>query len=82
MLNIIAVGRIGILGAGLAVGATLASMPGIASADPPPDPNIFSSIDISPLLQDALPAADPTLNLAISIDGIPLLEDGSHLDNA
>ena len=75
MLNIVAVGRIGILGAGMAVGAALASIPGIASADPTPDPNIFSSIDVSALLQDAFPAADPTPNIAISIDGFTLLQE-------
>jgi hypothetical protein len=43
MVNIVAIGRIGILGVGLGIGAALASMPGIAAADPTPDP--FSSID-------------------------------------
>jgi hypothetical protein len=74
MVNIIAIGRIGIFGAGLGIGATLALGPGIAAADPAPDPNIYGAIDPS-LLQDALPAA-PT-NIAISIDGFNLLESGT-----
>lgn len=74
MVNIIAIGRIGILGVGLGIGATLAAMPGIAAADPTPDPNIYGAIDAS-VLQDALPAA-PT-NIAISIDGVNLLESGT-----
>ena len=76
MVNIIAIGRIGILGVGLGIGATLAAMPGIAAADPTPDPNIYGAVDAS-VLQDALPAADPSLNIAISIDGIPLLHLGT-----
>src|ERR1700758_4605984 len=75
MVNIIAIGRIGILGVGLGIGATLAAMPGIAAADPTPDPNIYGAVDAS-VLQDALPAADPSLNVAISVDGIPLLHLG------
>jgi hypothetical protein len=74
MVNIIAIGRIGIFGAGLGIGATLALGPGIAAADPAPDPNIYGAIDAS-VLQDALPAA-PT-NIAISIDGFNLLESGT-----
>ena len=74
MLNIIAIGRIGIFGAGLGIGATLALGPGIAAADPAADPNIYGAIDPS-LLQDALPAADP--NIAISVDGFTLLQDGT-----
>lgn len=76
MVNIIAIGRIGILGVGLGIGATLAAMPGIAAADPTPDPNIYGALDAS-VLQDALPASDPSLNIAINIDGIPLLHLGT-----
>jgi hypothetical protein len=76
MENIIAIGRIGILGVGLGIGAALASMPGIAAADPTPDPNIYGAIDAS-VLQDAFPAADPSLNIAISVDGVPLLQEGT-----
>jgi hypothetical protein len=76
MVNIIAIGRIGIFGAGLGIGATLALGPGTAAADPAPDPNIYGAIDPS-LVQDALPAADPMSNIAISIDGIPLLHEGT-----
>jgi hypothetical protein len=76
MVNIVAIGRIGILGVGLGIGAALASMPGIAAADPTPDPNIFGAIDAS-LLQDAFPAADPSSNIAISVDGVSLLQEGS-----
>src|SRR5271166_303952 len=74
MVNIIAIGRIGILGVGLGIGAALASTPGIAAADPTPDPNIYGAIDAS-VLQDALPAADS--NIAISIDGFSLLHEGT-----
>jgi hypothetical protein len=76
MVNIIAIGRIGIFGAGLWIGATLALGPGVAAADPAPDPNIYGAIDPS-LLQDALPAADPTLNIDISIDGVTLFQEGT-----
>ena len=71
MVNIIAIGRIGILGVGLGIGAALASMPGIAAADP----NSYGAIDAS-VLQDAFPAADPT-SIAISVDGVPLLQEGT-----
>ena len=71
MVNIIAIGRIGVLGVGLGIGAALAATPGIAAADPTPD---YGAIDAS-VLQDALPAA-PT-NIAISIDGFNLLESGT-----
>ena len=67
MSNIVAVGRISLLGLGLSVGAALASIPGIAAADPSPDPNVLGSIDVPALF--AAPAADPGLNIAISIDG-------------
>ena len=39
-------------------------------------PNIYGAIDAS-VLQDAFPAADPTLNIAISVDGVTLLQEGS-----
>jgi hypothetical protein len=74
MVNIIAIGRIGVLGVGLGIGAALTAMPGIAAADPTPDPNIYAAVDAS-VLQDALPAA-PT-NIAISIDGFSLLQSGT-----
>jgi hypothetical protein len=76
ILNIIAIGRIGVLGVGLGIGAALASMPGIAAADPTPDPNIYGAVDAS-VLQDASPAADPSTNIAISVDGVYLLHEGS-----
>ena len=75
MSNIVAVGRISLLGLGLSVGAALASIPGIAAADPSPDPNVLGSIDVPALF--AAPAADPGLNIAISIDGFTLLQDGT-----
>jgi hypothetical protein len=77
MLNILAIGRIGIIGVGLSVGGALAAMPGVASADPTTDPNILSVIDPSALVQDVFPAADPAPNIAISIDGLTLLQDGT-----
>jgi hypothetical protein len=73
MLNIVAIGRIGILGVGLGVGAALATMPGIASAAPTPDPNIFNLIDAPSLF----PAAPTTLNIDISVDGFTLVHDGT-----
>jgi hypothetical protein len=75
MSNIVAIGRIGLLGLGLSVGAALASIPGIAVAEPSPDPNIVNTIDVPALF--AAPAADPSLNIAISVDGFPLLQDGT-----
>jgi hypothetical protein len=75
MSNMVAIGRISLLGLGLSVGAALASIPGVAAADPAPDPNIVGSIDVPALF--AAPAADPSLNIAISIDGFTLLQDGT-----
>jgi hypothetical protein len=67
-------GRLGMLALGLGIGAAVASMPGIASAD--------SSTDWLPSIDNlvaglALPAQPSDLNLAISIDGHSLVSDGS-----
>jgi hypothetical protein len=75
MMNIVTIGRIGVLGVGLGVGAALASIPGIAAADPSPDPNVVSAVDAASLFPD--PAADPSLNIDISVDGFTLLHEGS-----
>jgi hypothetical protein len=74
MLRIIAIGRIGLLGVGLGVGAALASIPGIAAADPSPDPNVVGAVDAASLF----PALDPSsLNIDISVDGFTLLHEGT-----
>jgi hypothetical protein len=75
MLNIVTIGRIGVLGVGLGVGAALASIPGIAAADPSPDPNVVSAVDAASLFP--APAADPSLNIDISVDGFTLLHEGT-----
>jgi hypothetical protein len=77
MINTRAVGRIGILAAGLSIGAALAAMPGTATADPASD--WWSSID--GLLSGASPAVTPEPNLAISFDGYSLIHEGSALAN-
>ena len=60
--------RLGLLAVGLGVGAALASMPAIASADTSSD--WLSAVDS--FLSSAAPAAGttPALNLAISMDGV------------
>jgi hypothetical protein len=70
-----ALARIGLLAVSLGVGAAFASMPGIASADTSGD--WLSAVDS--FLSSAAPAADttPALNLAISIDGLTLLQEGT-----
>jgi hypothetical protein len=60
-------------------GGAFASTPPIASADSSAD--WLSSID-SLLSSTALPAADPSTNVAISVDGITILQEGSaHADS-
>ena len=67
--------RLGLLAVGLGVGAAFASMPAIASADTSSD--WLSAVDS--FLSGAAPAADttPALNLAISIDGATIFQEGS-----
>ena len=66
--------RLGLLAVGLGVGAAFASMPAIASADTSSD--WLSAVDS--FLSSAAPAADttPALNLAISMDGVTLFQEG------
>jgi hypothetical protein len=65
--------RLGVLAVGLGIGAGWAHTP-VAAADSSTD--WLSSID--GLLSGALPAADPSgLNLAISFDGMSLIQDGN-----
>jgi hypothetical protein len=65
--------RLGMLAVGLGIGAAWAHTP-VAAADSSSD--WLSSID--GLLSGALPAADPSgLNLAISFDGMSLVQDGN-----
>jgi hypothetical protein len=75
MVNSRVIARLGILVAGVGIGAAVASMPGIASADSSTD--WLSSIDS--LLGGAFPAADTSsgLNLAISEDGVTLFQEGT-----
>ncbi len=69
-MNLRVINRLGML----AIGAAVASSPGLAWADSSTD--WLSSID--GLLSGALPAADPSgLDLAISFDGMSLLADGN-----
>ena len=66
--------RLGLLAVGLGVGAAVASVPAIAAADTSND--WLSAVDS--FLSSAAPAADttPALNLAISMDGVPLFQSG------
>jgi len=74
MVRIRAIGRLGMLVVGLGIGAAIASTPGIASAD---SSDWLSSID-SLLSGAAVPAADTApLNLAISVDGVTLFQEGT-----
>jgi hypothetical protein len=69
-----AIGRLGLLAVTLGIGAAVAATPGIATADSTAlDPAAF---DPSPLIADVA-SADSGLNLAISIDGIPVIQEGS-----
>jgi hypothetical protein len=74
MVNARGIARVGMLAVGLGIGAALAASPGIASAD---SSDWLSSIDslVSGL---AAPAADTSgANMAISVDGVTLLQEGS-----
>jgi hypothetical protein len=67
--------RVGMLAIGLGIGAAVAALPGTASADSSTD--WLSAVD-SLLGSAALPAADTSgLNMAISIDGVPLMQSGT-----
>jgi hypothetical protein len=73
MVNTRGFARLGMLAVGLGIGAGWAHTP-VAAADSSSD--WLSSID--GLLSGALPAADPSgLNLAISFDGMSLVQDGN-----
>jgi hypothetical protein len=75
MVSTRAITRLGIVAVGLGIGAALASTPGIATADSSTD--WLSSIDTL-LASGPLAAADTSAtNLAISIDGITLLQEGT-----
>jgi hypothetical protein len=67
------IGRLSMMAVGLGIGA-VAAMPGIATADSTAVDT--AAFDPSTLIADALPA-DSGLNLAISIDGHSLLQEGS-----
>jgi hypothetical protein len=75
MVSTRAIARLGIVAVGLGIGAALASTPGIAAADSSTD--WLSSIDTL-LAGGPLAAADTSaMNLAISIDGITLFQEGT-----
>jgi hypothetical protein len=69
-----AIGRLGMLAVGLGIGAAVAGTPGIAAADSTPVD--AAAFDPSALIADPAPAVSG-LNLAISIDGIPLFQSGT-----
>jgi hypothetical protein len=74
IVNARSIARLGVLAVGLGIGAAAASMPGSASADSSTD--WLSSLDS--LLVGAFPAADTSgLNMAVSIDGVTLIQDGT-----
>ena len=70
-----AVARLGLMAMGLGIGGALASMPGTASAD---SSDWLSAVDDF-LSGSAFPAASEQsgLNLAISMNGITLFQDGT-----
>jgi hypothetical protein len=74
VVNVRGYGRLGLLAIGWSVGAALASSPGMASADSSTD--WLASID-SLLGGGALPALSSGSNLAISYDGVSLLQEGN-----
>src|ERR1700744_1514699 len=72
MLNSRAIAQLGTLAVGLGIGMALGASPGAAAADSSTDwlTDLFGGA--------ALPApADPSLNLAISIDGYSLVSEGT-----
>jgi hypothetical protein len=75
MVNSRVIARFGMLAAGVGIGAALAAMPGIASADSSSD--WLSSVDS--LLGGAFPAADTSsgVNMAISEDGVTIFQEGT-----
>jgi hypothetical protein len=77
-MNIHNLGRKGMLALGLGLGAALAAIPGSASADSSTD---WWS-DLLGGLSASAPATSSDLNLAISIDGIPLLQEGTATANS
>ena len=68
------IGRLGMLAVGLGIGAAMAALPGIAAADS--NALDAAAFDPSALIADPAPAVSG-LNLAISIDGHTLLQDGT-----
>jgi hypothetical protein len=74
MVNARGIARLGVLAVGLGIGAAVASMPGNAWADSSND--WLTALDL--LSGAASPAADTSdSDLAISIDGVNILEEGS-----
>jgi hypothetical protein len=69
-----AIRLLGLLAVGLGIGAAVAATPGIATADSAAVDG--AAFDPSALIADSA-SADPGLNLAISIDGHTLLQEGS-----
>ena len=76
------IGRLGILAAGVGIGAAVAATAGTASADPSTDP--FSWIGGLDLGDLSVPAADPAqaLDIQISIDGIDLFPTAGNTATA
>jgi hypothetical protein len=74
IVNARRIARLGVLAVGLGIGAAVAAAPGSAWADSSTD--WLSSVDN--LLVGAIPAADTSdVNMAISIDGVTVLQEGS-----
>jgi hypothetical protein len=72
MMDARGIARLGVLAMGLGIGAVVASSPGIASADSSTDwlSDVFGA--------SAVPVFSiPDLNLAVSVDGYSLLQDGT-----
>jgi hypothetical protein len=74
------IGRLGILAAGVGIGAALAATAGTASADPSTDP--FSWIGGLDLGDLSVPAQAATLDVQISIDGMDLFPTAGNTATA
>jgi hypothetical protein len=78
MMNARILGRMGLLAVGCGIGAALAATPGSASADSTTDwwSDLLGGVSV------AAPSTSSDLNLAISIDGMQLVQDGTATANS
>jgi hypothetical protein len=74
MVNARGIARVSMLAVGLGIGAAVASMPGMASAD---SSDWLSSIDTLVSGLSLAAAGTSGLDMAISIDGVSLMQSGT-----